>query len=465
MRRQGRCLILSILALIALLPGAAAHAAMSSANFGVASDVVSAGSGSASSAGYKLKATVGQSTEVGNATSTNFKAGAGFWSMQSQATGSAPAGTDTDGDGLTDAQEASLGTNPAIADTDGDGLSDGYEVATSLTNPLLTDHDGDGYSDGKEVSLGTNPKLATSVPYSVSAATITRSDGGSSADNLVTGNPKADLTYTFTATVKDLSGTPQSVKLLTAQRSSPAAGDFSGASMACTGSFSTGATCTAIMRLGPAAVHKYRIEALTSDGTIVTNSLATGPQIQLLNGYTIAGAARDLTGSSLDGLTAFGSASAYRWVSTGVTTTANSGLYELVDSAKPAKSGVGYFVKRTTTPVTLPELATSPNLTATTHTLALSPGWNLISNPYGGAVLLSALQVKQGTATPVSWSTAATNGWLVNAIYYYKGSDWGGTYGFESAGGAPDATLTPWMGYWVYVAKADATYSIVITKP
>jgi len=408
-----------------------------------------------------MSATIGQTSGIGSSTSALFIANSGFRYMVS---GTAPA-VDTDGDGLTDAQEASLGTDPTKPDTDGDGLSDGYEVATSLTNPLLADHDGDGFSDGKEVSLGTNPKLASSVPYSVGAAALARSDSGSAADNLVSGNPRADLNFTFTTTVKDLSGTPQYVKLQTAQRASPAAGDYYGYLMTCSGSYSSGATCSATIRLGPAAVHKYLVEVKMADGTVLSNTLATGPQIQLLNGYTMVGAARDLTGSSLDGTAAFGSASTYRWVSTGVTTDANKGSYELVDSAKPAKSGEGYFVKRATTPVTLPELATSPNLTAGTHTNALSPGWNLISNPYNGSVLLSSVQVKQGTAAPVSWSTAATNGWLVNAIYYYKGSDWGGTYAFESAGGAPDAVLTPWMGYWVYLKKTDAVYSLIITKP
>ena len=76
--------------------------------------------------------------------------------------------------------------------------------------------------------------------------------------------------------------------------------------------------------------------------------------------------------------------------------------------------------------------------------------------------MLSDLQVQRGAETPVAWTTAAANGWIYNAFYYYNGSDWGGTYGFESAGGSPDATLVPWSGYWIYVNKDDAAYNLVI---
>lgn len=71
--------------------------------------------------------------------------------------------------------------------------------------------------------------------------------------------------------------------------------------------------------------------------------------------------------------------------------------------------------------------------------------------------------LKKGNGTPVSWQQATTNGWIVNAVYYYKGSDWGSTYDFETA--EDGATLVPWMGYWVKLNKEDDTYYLVIPKP
>ncbi len=89
----------------------------------------------------------------------------------------------------------------------------------------------------------------------------------------------------------------------------------------------------------------------------------------------------------------------------------------------------------------------------------------MVSNPYGGNVLLSSVKVQKGSATPIIWADALTNGWLENAIYYYKGSDWGSTYFSESAGGSPDATLVPWLGYWIYLNETDDTYKLVVPRP
>ena len=113
----------------------------------------------------------------------------------------------------------------------------------------------------------------------------------------------------------------------------------------------------------------------------------------------------------------------------------------------------------------MPELEFFNDVLDSTYSVTLKPGWNMVSNPYGGNIKLDAVQVQKGSGALVSWLDAATNGWVVNAIYFYKGSDWGSAYTFESAGGSPDATLVPWMGYWVYLNKNDGVYSLVIPRP
>lgn len=64
---------------------------------------------------------------------------------------------------------------------------------------------------------------------------------------------------------------------------------------------------------------------------------------------------------------------------------------------------------------------------------------------------------------PISWQDATEKGWVANAIYYYKGSDWGNTYSFETTDN--NVLLVPWIGYWVRFEKDDDSYSLVIPKP
>jgi hypothetical protein len=78
---------------------------------------------------------------------------------------------------------------------------------------------------------------------------------------------------------------------------------------------------------------------------------------------------------------------------------------------------------------------------------------------------LSDVEVQRDTDLPVTWAEACTKRWLTNSIYTYLGSDWGSAYSFESAGGDPEATLTPWVGYWVYMIRNDADYKLIFTKP
>ncbi|MDH4226462.1 MAG: hypothetical protein OEV59_01725 [Deltaproteobacteria bacterium] len=304
---------------------------------------------------------------------------------------------------------------------------------------------------------------------------LSRKDNGKDSDNSSTGSkPKVDIEYTFSIVVQDPGGTPQSVTVYISNKSNPtSAADYQAYTMTCTGSYSAGALCTFTTKLGPQVVNYYFETVLNGGSTVAQGGSGvpnSGPTVGLLTGYNIIGIPRNINAFNLDGGTNLGESHTYRWKSTGLA--ASSGSYERVDDvANPGltnylKYGEGYFMWHTgTSPITVPELALYADVPGPTVTLTLSQGWNIISNPYIGNVLLSGVKVQKNAETPVSWSAATGSNWLANAIYYYNGSDWGSTYTSESAGGTPNATLVPFIGYWVYVKDSSATYKLVITKP
>jgi hypothetical protein len=287
---------------------------------------------------------------------------------------------------------------------------------------------------------------------------ISRKDGGNDADNLDSGKPKTGISYIFGIVVKNTCGKiPQSVELRMAQRTSPGSGDTLAYPMDCSGAYATGASCTYETELGPAKIHKYYFEVKTSDGEDVTypaTGFITGPAVQMIEGFGLVGIPRDINAANLNASTAFGSSNTYRW-------DAATNLYSLVTNTEPAKAGEGYFSSRVS--ATLPEHSSYGDIQANEYAYQLQAGWNIISNPYACNVKLSDIKVKKGSDVPVAWAQAAINDWVTNALYSYNGRDWGRTYSFETSD--EGATLVPWMGYWVYLNKNDAGYSLVVPKP
>jgi len=249
---------------------------------------------------------------------------------------------------------------------------------------------------------------------------IERVDGQPDVNNLVKSVPKTDVEFDFQAVVIDTGGRPQYVRLAISQRSNPLPGDFTRYTMNCNGGFSTGALCTYRTELGAAANQRFYIEAKLSDGSIVTypqSGVIVGPQIALLNGYNLIGMPEDVRGVLLDGTSAFGTSPTYRWISDGSSTNPGNGRYEIVDTTTPpVKPGEGYFAKKTTTQ-TLVAMDTYSTISDATYTIPLKAGWNLISNPYGGNVRLTDIEVKMGTGAPVLWQQAAASKWLSVEIY------------------------------------------------
>ena len=344
------------------------------------------------------------------------------------------------------------GTNPAVND-----YSPGTITINAAPIPL-------SYASGDD---GTNPGGGDSI------AGISRVGGGDDSNNLESNKWKINLEWEFRIDFFDDSGESPVVEpmLYIAHRNSPttgAGGDFFVYPLDCTGvTWGNGKTCATTMKLGPAASHKFFFYAEKTDGTgvrIPSSGYTDGPLIQLIDGYSLVGAARDIDGSNHDGSAAFNSPYSYSWVSLGLDTSFGvtfNGNYESVTNfGNPAETGRGYYSYKWAN--TLPELGANADVTAASHTITLQAGWNIISNPYNGNVKLNSVQIRQNGGTTDTWSNAAGSNWIEPAIYYYLGSDWGDSHTSEFGS---DAELVPWMGYWIYVKDDINSYELIITKP
>ena len=164
---------------------------------------------------------------------------------------------------------------------------------------VITDVRVDGVSVGRKTShtftnITANHTIEAVITANLSCPDpgipcVQRVDGQSDGNNLVNGSPKVDVEFEFQATVADGRGTPQYVRLALARKADPVAADFSLYDMTCSGDFSTGAQCTYRMELAPAVQHTFTVEALLSDGSLVTFSqqgYINGPQTELLTDAT-----------------------------------------------------------------------------------------------------------------------------------------------------------------------------------
>jgi hypothetical protein len=179
----------------------------------------------------------------------------------------------------------------------------------------------------------------------------------------------------------------------------------------------------------------------------------------------MVGLPRDVSGGASAFLDSIGADSVFRWQSSGLKDKYNKGEFVLLDDTTPQTPGEGYFMVGESVNQKLPDPGIA-DIAEPTVTMVLQPGWNIISNPYAKPIPLRDLELQMDDTTPVSWTDAAAANWVLNAIYYFKGSDWGSQYNFEYAGGTPEATLTPWLGYWLYLKlDDDATYKLIFSKP
>ncbi|MEA3362656.1 MAG: putative Ig domain-containing protein [Thermodesulfobacteriota bacterium] len=286
---------------------------------------------------------------------------------------------------------------------------------------------------------------------------IERVDGGDDSSNLVDSKPKQDLDYRFRVVLRDsVSGTQRRVFLML--------DGYKYAMQIDSGALVTGADYIFTTRLGAASSHRFNFTAEDISGNQLWRYPQTGdlpgPGIELLNGKNVVGIAANINGYALNAVEAFNDNQVYRWLpETGV-----SGQFELTDSGAPIASGEGYVLKRVSS-ATLVDLSIYSEISDLVYEFQVSPGWNLISNPYGGNVPLADISVRLGTAAPVLWLTAAANNLVVDGVYSYLGTDWGNRNEFASAAGSDSAILVSWIGYWIYVNPTEQDISLLISKP
>ncbi len=286
---------------------------------------------------------------------------------------------------------------------------------------------------------------------------VERVDGGDDSNNLVNGKPKGDVEFEFKIKVYDAGGSPQYVRILTTQRTNPIPEDFYIYDMTCSGQFPAGAECRYKTILGPAAIHKFYFEVMMSNGTVIrypSSGYITGPEIHLLNGNNLVGVPRNIVNAQLNGQEAFGSTKVYRW-------NGELNAYTEVSHSDPVKLGEGYSLYRQND--NLLELSEYADYQYLEFIYLLKPGFNLISNPYNGNVNLSDMKIKKGNNSPISWQEAVARGWIVDALYYFNGKDWGNTYSYKTSQNG--AVMVPWVGYWLILNVNDDNYYLIVTRP
>lgn len=360
---------------------------------------------------------------------------------------------DSDGDGVPNYLDAFRNDPSEWLDNDNDGIGDNADL----------DDDNDGIVD----QLDAFPTDPTPIPIGLSISPldgglpgISRVDGADDLNNLdsIRALPLNNPAYAFQVVLRDSSGAPvQDVRLQMNGYAYPMTPVL--------GHVASGLLYNLTLNLGPAASYNYHFEGRDAASNIIWRYPAvgglSGPRVELLNGGNMVGVPKALSSDLVTAGNSLGSSAIYRWVSNGLVTAGASGSYVAVNPMDRIETGEGYYLKREAL-ATLPSLGTIPDLAAASARIVLQPGWNMISNPYNGHVLLENILVQRDGESPVTWLEATDKRWLSNAIYSYQGSDWGGGYAYDYA---PAAALTPWVGYWVYVNRADVDYTLIVLKP
>jgi hypothetical protein len=149
---------------------------------------------------------------------------------------------------------------------------------------------------------------------------------------------------------------------------------------------------------------------------------------------------------------------AYHWQSSGPT--ASDGCYAgtvpqpgfpTCAAISSIQTGAAYYLYSVGNRALLD--ATGNPVTATSFEVSLDQGFNMVGNPYGGEVALSAVRVKLASnpLNEVSFADAVAQGWVAGAMYLYDGAVYQ-AYAPTDTG----AIFKPWNGAWIQSRVADA---------
>jgi chitodextrinase len=146
---------------------------------------------------------------------------------------------------------------------------------------------------------------------------------------------------------------------------------------------------------------------------------------------------------------------AYRWNSTGPAVsdgcyagTVSQPAFPTCASLTAIETGAAYYLYSAGNRAVLD--ATGSAVTAPTFEVPLALGFNMVGNPYGREIPLSAIRVKRASSE-VSFAVAVAQGWVSGAIYLYDGA------AHQAYGPAdPEAVFRPWNGAWIQSSVADA---------
>lgn len=301
------------------------------------------------------------------------------------------------------------------------------------------------------------------IPYGLSQdpldpglSGVMRLDGGDDSHNRVDGKPSPSLDYRFHVVLRE-DGVADAYHVYVVINGSryPMLLDQ--------GILATGARYAYRTRLGAAVAQRFYFLVEDQQGQLLWRFPATGdlpgPVVELLSGRNLIGIAARVNPFALAPQEVAGDNPLLRWQGD-----ATGGSFTAVTATAPVATGEGYLLYRTQSPV-LMDVSGYGQIRRDVHEFAVTPGWNLIANPYPGALFLEEMQVRVGDALPLPWLTAVAQQQVVDGLYSYRGDDWGGGYEFFSATGSNRAMLVPWIGYWIYVNPAQHPVSILIPKP
>lgn len=301
----------------------------------------------------------------------------------------------------------------------------------------------------------------STLPDDLGIPGVRRAGGGSDADNMVAGVPHADLNYVFETVLRDpVNGPALKVYLVLdgyAREMQPS-----------TGNLADGATFSLETELGPAPQHLFHFEARDASGQVYwawpDQGELVGPQIYLLEGKNLLGLPGEAQYAAAGSATLLQRDKVLGWQSDGPSTGFNHGTFIQLSPGESLAPGQGCLVKAQAGEQ-LAETTQLPEIADSEVSIPLQPGWNLIANPYAGSVKFADLALRIGTSALEDWSTATANHRVVDGFYRYLGAQPEGDYAFTSAANNPEAGLTPWVGYWIYLAESTSPCELVVPRP